>query len=148
MKSKLAVLFLAAAVIGLTFGAMSLSVSSGTASAAEPEDLERAIDSLPEVDGPDDGYHWLRRSIINAAADTIGVRPVVVIEALRNCHSLAELAERAGVSEPELARGILQHERHNLARLVEAGVITRVEAARVMNFLADHIWRIINFHYC
>jgi hypothetical protein len=105
-------------------------------------------ESLLATDGPDDGYHWLRRSIIVAAADTIDVRPIVVIEALRNCHSLVELAARHEIRPTELARGILGYERHYLTRLVDAGILTRAEAARILNFLTEHIERIINFHYC
>jgi hypothetical protein len=33
-----------------------------------------------------------------------------------------------------------------LERLVNAGVLTRLEAARIMNFLVEHIDRIISYH--
>jgi hypothetical protein len=141
---RIAILFATAAVaIGLGLGA----VPAGQTYAEEPDALEGVAESLLSDASPD-GYDWLRASLIAAAAHTIGISVDEVKAGLRHCYSLAEIGIRHGVRPAALARGMLSYERHFLARLVEAGKLTRAEAARIMHFLVDHIDRIISFHYC
>ena len=141
MKSKVGIFFVGMAALGLLLVG---SFAQASPVGAEPPPLS----APPEVVVWHDGgpYPWLRESIILAAAHTIGISVEEVKHGLRAGHSLKEIAARHGVRPPELMRGILEFERHFLARKVAAGELTRPEAARILDFLTEHIERIINYH--
>ena len=143
MKSKVGALALCLlATSAILIGA----VGPATGAAAEPEadaEIEAAISSNDHARLP----IWLRHSIIVCAAETIDVHVATVKAGLRAGHSLKEIAARHGVRPLELKRGILACEWHFLARLVEAGKLSRWQAYRVFEFIEDHIDRIINYHY-
>ena len=140
MKFKFGIAFAAVAIGVIAFGALS---PNSSAVAQEPQDAPGY-----EVDTPDPfGGVRLRESIIACAAKTIGIREHEVRAGLRAGASLKEIAARHGVRPNELKRGILDCEADLLRRLVDAGLVTRLQAARIMNYLTDHIDRIISFHY-
>jgi len=144
MKTKLGIFIVAAvAALGLGLG----TLSAGPALAEEPDALAAVPDTLLAEDHPD-GFGWLRRSLIAAAAHTIGISVEDVVAGLRSCHSLQEIGIRHGVRPEALERGMLAYERRFLAKLAEEGELTRQEAAHIMRFLVAHIDRIISFHYC
>jgi hypothetical protein len=91
--------------------------------------------------------YWLKNSIIVCAARTMDERVAAVKAALRQGYSLKEIGIRHGVRPEALEQGILRCERNFLHRLVDADKLARAEAARIYNFLEEHITRIINFHY-
>jgi transposase-like protein len=142
MKTKQGVLALGLlAAISVTFSAFGAT----TAAAADPvlESADAAIASGDHRRLP----HWIKNSIIACAARTMDERVAVVKAGLRQGYSLKEIGIRHGVRPEALENGILRCERHFLYRLVEAGKLTRVEAARIYDFIEDHITRIINFKY-
>lgn len=110
--------------------------------AEEPATDENLL-GLPPFDGVE--RPWLVHSIIVAAAETIGISTEDVKHGLRNGASLKQIAERHGVGPYAPAHGILEHERHLLHRLVNAGEIRPWLAARLMSFLTEHIRQIINY---
>lgn len=132
---KLAMLAAGLAVsAGLLFGA----VGAGVASAAEPDGaLEAELGSRP----------WLRESIVLAAAQTIGVAPETVRDALLRGVSLKELGLRHGDGPNELAFGIITHEHAILDNWVDDGRITREQAVHGNRFVETHIRLIINNHF-
>ncbi len=144
MKRKLGVLVVAAvAAVGIGLGTMT----AGPVLAEEPDALAAVPETLLAENHPD-GYDWLRRSILAAAAHTIGISVEEVKAGLRACHSLEEIGIRHGVRPAALKRGMLAFERRLLAHLVEEGTLTRPQAARIMHFLVEHIDRIVGFHHC
>ncbi len=143
MRINLGVLALGLlATTAIAIGALGATT---TVSAEDPalESSDAAIASGDHSRLP----YWIKNSIIACAARTMDERVAVVKAALRQGHSLKEIGIRHGVRPEALERGILHCERHFLDRLVANGKLTRLEAARIFNFLEDHITRIINFHY-
>jgi hypothetical protein len=144
MKTKLGALALGLlATTVLAIGAFG----SATSAAADPDPAVESADAAIASGDHTRLPYWLRQSIIACAADTIDARVVTVKAALRQGYSLKEIAARHEVRAPELKRGILACERDVLDRLVDAGKLTRLEAARIFDFVEDHIERIINYHY-
>lgn len=128
------------AAVFLGFGAIGQATPVG----AESPPVEDA----PEADVWHEGrpYFWLRESIIDGAALTIGISDEEVKYWLRQGASLKEIGIAHGVRPEVLEDGILRHERHFLDRLVNAGVLRWWEAARIFYFLNEHIERIISYH--
>ena len=143
MRIKLGALALGLlATTAIAIGALGAAT---TASANDPQ-LESAGAAIASGDHTKLPY-WLKNSIIACAAKTMDERVAVVKAALRQGYSLKEIGIRHGVRPEALENGILRCERHFLDRLVENGKLTRLEAARIFEFLEDHITRIINYHY-
>ena len=131
---------LAALLAGLVISAgLAFGVSgAGVASAAEPAgELEAELGPRP----------WLREGIVLAAAQTIGVSPETVREALLHGVSLKELGLHHGDGPNELAFGIITHERVILDNWVDNGRITREQAVYGSWFVETHIRLIINEHF-
>lgn len=144
MQTKLGVLALGLlAVTVIAIGA----IGSATNVSADPEPALESADAAIASGEHTRLPYWLRQSIIVCAAETIDARVATVKAALRQGHSLKEIAARHEVRAPELIRGILACERNFLERLVDSGKLTRLEAARIFDFIEDHIERIINYHY-
>jgi hypothetical protein len=143
MRIKLGALALG--LLAITAIAIGAFGAATTASAADPslESADAAIASGDHTRLP----YWLKNSIVACAAQTMDERVAVVKAALRQGYSLKEIGIRHGVRPEALERGILRCERHFLDRLVANGKLTRLEAARIFDFLEDHITRIINYHY-
>jgi hypothetical protein len=143
MKTKLGALALGLlAVTAIAIGALS-AVTTASAADPPPDSPDAAIASGDHTRLP----YWIKNSIIACAARTMNERVAVVKAALRQGKSLKEIGIRHGVRPEALERGILYCERHHLDRLVADGKLTRAEAARIFDFLENHITRIINYHY-
>jgi hypothetical protein len=121
-------------------GAFALT---GVASAADPAPVDESFGY--GADHPDFPV-WLRGSVIDCAAKTIGIPVEEVKAGLRHGHSLKEIAARHGVRPAALAKGILRCEDVFLTRLAQAGKITREQKVRLMHFLTRHIDEIISYH--
>jgi hypothetical protein len=143
MKTRLGALALGLlAITAIAIGALG----SATIASADDPALESADTAIASGDHSRLPF-WVKNSIIACAAKTMDERVAVVKAALRQGYSLKEIGIRHGVRPEALENGILRCERHFLYRLVEAGKLTRLEAARIYDFIEDHITRIINFHY-
>jgi hypothetical protein len=142
MKIKLGAL----AIGLLALSALTLGVFGANTAAAADSGLESADAAIRSGDHTRLPY-WLKNSIVACAAKTMDERVAVVKAGLRHGYSLKEIGIRHGLRPEALERGILHCERHFLDRLVHAGKLTRLEAARIFDFLEDHITRIINFKY-
>jgi len=90
---------------------------------------------------------WLRRSIVESTAEVLNVPVVVVFEGLAHGLSLNQIAFLNGVGSNELQRGILRDEAGDLHRRVHQGLLTRVEAYHIMNWLQAHIDEIVGRHF-
>jgi len=143
MRIKLGALALG--LLAITTIAVGAFGAATTASAADPS-LESAGAAIATGDHTRLPF-WIKNSVIACAARTMNERVAVVKAALRQGYSLKEIGIRHGVRPEALERGILHCERHFLDRLVANGKLTRLEAARIFDFLEDHITRIINYHY-
>ena len=128
-----------AAVAGLAAG---LFAGAGVASAEEPG---------PGPDGPlaaeFQRHPWLVEAVILAAAQTIGIPPAEVKEALRHGADLQGIGMRHGVRPEVLAHGVVRHLHDILGDLVSNGRISPEEARRAQHFVEEHIWRILNHHF-
>jgi hypothetical protein len=133
--NKIAVLLAGLALsTALAFGLFGASVVS----AAGPDgELEADLGPRP----------WLRESIVLASAQTIGVAPETLREALLRGVSLKELGLRHGDGPNELAFGIITHERAILDNWVDDGGISREQAVHGNWFVETHIRLIINNHF-
>ncbi len=132
---KFAKWFVAMAV----FAGIGMTVmGSGVASAAGPDN------GLQSEFGP---RPWLRESIVLAAAETIGVSPVVVRDSLLNGVSLNELAQQHGDGPVEFTNGLVEHNRTILDNWADDGYITHDQALHGDWYLSTHLFLVVTFSF-
>ena len=130
---------------GLVVAGFGFAPGGNTADAASLPARPTVVPPSASILDPVD--HWrLRLSIIEAAADTIGVPVRVVYEGLEHGLSLDDIAYLNGMHEEVLERGILQDEHADLARLVRDDKISLHHAEEIMAWLRNHIDGIVRHH--
>jgi hypothetical protein len=137
------------AMAGLTVAvtAFLAAGTAGTVSAEEPLPPPYLVcPGAPGDHGPYD-HPWLRRSIVESAAEVMNVPVYVVYQGLADGQSLAQIAAGYGIGEERLEAGILYDEAGDLHRRVHQGFITHAEARLIWNWLNWHIDEIVNRHF-
>jgi hypothetical protein len=88
----------------------------------------------------------VRFSIVDDAAQVIGMPREELRDRLREGRSLADVANNHGVGDPRLKEGILSGEWDDLVRQVRNTPLTWREADAYYNDLVNHIDEIIHYH--
>ena len=141
MKLRFGMLLAGVALVVAMLGVLS---PAGSVAAQEPETIG-ALDA-PYFFGEDAAVpRWMRYSIVHCAAKAMGVDIDRVKLGLQRGSSLKEMGIGAGVRPAALESGILRCEHNLLERLVASGELEPLEARRIMNFLRQHMTRIINY---
>ncbi len=132
---------LGAAVVGTLFFAALGQVGQAAAAPADP--------STPQLFDGDTAHpeFWLRRSVVDCAAHTIGVDSDRVRYALLHGLSLKQIGINNGVAPERLENGILSCESAFLAHEVAVGHITPDQARNTYAYLSNNIDRIISYHW-
>ena len=133
---------LGAAVVGVLFFAAIGQVGHAAAEPATDAPAPQLFDG--------DAAHpefWLRRSIVDCSAHTIGVDSDRVRFGLLHGLSLEQLGINNGIRPERLENGILDCESNLLAHEVAAGHITPEQARNTYAYLSNNIDRIISHHW-
>lgn len=146
MNIKFGLMGLAAAAGLALFGG---ATGSAFASSAAPAPQEAVVEQAPTppffwlYEFP---FPWVRLSIIDDAAQVIGMPPAEIRDRLQDGRSLAEIAFNHGVGEERLERGILRDEWADLVRQVHNTPLTWAQAEAYYFELATHIEGIVHYH--
>ena len=94
------------------------------------------------------GPRLLKKLVIHAAAETLGMTPPELVGELRECKSLVQVAAEQGVEREVLKSGILNEAAERLEQAVANGRITQEQADRVLQGLTDRIDDIVDRVHC
>ena len=144
--------------MNIKFGLMGLAAAAGlalfggaTGSAFAANDAPAPQAAVVEQAPPPPFYWvyefpfpWVRLSIIDDAAQVIGMPKEELRERLAEGRSLAEVAFNHGVGEEQLENGILRDEWADLVRQVRNTPLTWAQAEAYYHELAEHIEGIVH----
>jgi polyhydroxyalkanoate synthesis regulator phasin len=101
-------------------------------------EVQERVDALP--DRPGDGHPWLRLLYngVEIAAETIGIEPAELREALRNGQSIAEVAEANGVAPDAVVVALVEAGNAAIDEAVANGRIDEERAAELRENLPEH----------
>ena len=123
-------------------GALAELVENGTLTQEQADavlaEVQERVDALP--DRPGHGHPWLRL-FYNAheiAAETIGIEPEELREALRNDQSIAEVAEANGVAPDAVVAALVEAGNAAIDEAVANGRIDEERAAELRENLPEH----------
>ncbi len=86
--------------------------------------------------------------VVHAAAETLDMTPRELVGELRDCQSLAQVAEAQGVERDDLKSGILDDAEKHLDQAAANGRITEARADEVLQKLTDNIDQIVDTVRC
>jgi hypothetical protein len=146
MNIKLGLMGLAAAAGLALFGGASGAAFASNAAPAPSEVVVEQAPPPPFFWVYEFPFSWVRLSIIDDAAQVIGMPQAEVREALEHGRSLAEIGNAHGVGEERLEAGTLRDEWDDLVRQVRNTPLTWEQAGRYYAELATHIEGIVHHH--
>jgi hypothetical protein len=94
--------------------------------------------------GPFGGFLHAVKSVLNAAAEVIGISEDEVIAGLREGKSLVEIADENGVDRDELKDGLIEKLTEAIEQAEANGRITSQQADRLQSALEEHIDEVID----
>lgn len=86
--------------------------------------------------------------VVHAAAETLDMTPRELIGELRDCQSLAQVAEAQGMDPDDLKTGILDDAEKHLGQAAARGRITEERADQVLQKLTENIDQIVDTVRC
>ena len=125
-----------------TVGAAGIAVILGagamTALAASPtpKPTPTAAGAQQQSSDPHADRRAIRRAVVEAEADVLGIKPEQLIKDLKSGQTVADLAKDKGMTKEQFETRLLANLKPRLEALVDKKVITQAQADKVLDRIA------------
>jgi hypothetical protein len=136
--------------LATTTVAVLLMGAAATAAGAASDGPDTSTDPAPAVSANGArGHHLVRRAIrlsVKTAADTIGVQPAALRDAVRGGQTIGEFAQSKGVDPGDVEQAIVDALTARIDQAVKDGKVPEERAAKVKERLSTFAHRVVTSH--
>ncbi|HEV8596334.1 MAG TPA: hypothetical protein VGR23_01330 [Candidatus Dormibacteraeota bacterium] len=123
-----------------TIGAVAATavLSAGVVSAASPSpNPSSSAAAQQQADARHHDWRAIRRAVIEAEADVLGIAPEALVKTLKEGKTVSELAQAKGLTKAQFITRLLVDLSVRLDNLVDRKVITPAQEKKVLAWIAD-----------